>query len=60
MSLLNDIIVNHPIYIVMKLVFIHVYLYANLYPLNISQPIAVFILVTFFYVEPTMVICMLK
>ena len=26
----NDIIVNHHIYIVMKLVFKHVYLYANL------------------------------
>ena len=55
MSPTNDVIVSHPMYIVRKLVFIHVYLYANLY-----QTIAVFILVIFFYLEPTMVICMFK
>ena len=43
MSLPNDIIVNHPIYIVMKLVFIHVYDSMQTYTLNISQTIAAFI-----------------
>ena len=57
MSLPNDIIVNHPIYIVIKL-FLYMSISMQTYTLNISQTIAVFILVTFFYIEPTMAICM--
>ena len=58
MSFPNGIIVNHVIYIVMKLVFIHMCISMQTYTLNVSQTIAAFISVTFFYLEPTMVICM--
>ena len=57
MSFPNGIIVNHSIYIVMKLV-LYMCISMQTYTLNVSQTIAAFISVTFFYLEPTMAICM--